>query len=221
MLHFGVEDCRSSGWKIAALQLLRAYADLSAQPASYKTIERRIAEHGHDPSARFAADFHNFAERVFAVEDQAAWSPRLRSRSAALKTPKRHLADPSLAAALMRATADRLLRDRETLGFLFESLVVRDLRIYADANDWRGVYHYRDQKARDEIDAVIETDEGEWIGVEAKLNYDQAQAASENLLRVAAKIAAPPRELMVIVPSGRAFRADNGVWIVPLTALKP
>lgn len=79
----------------------------------------------HCPSA-----LHDFAERMFLTEDQPAWAPKLRSRTAALQTPKRHLCDPSLAAALLGANTDRLLAEPESLGFLFESQVVHDLRVY-------------------------------------------------------------------------------------------
>ncbi len=146
---------------------------------------------------------------------------RLRSRTTALQTPSRHLADPSLAASLLGAGSERLLAEPETLGFLFESQVVHDLRVYAQAMGARGVFHYRDMRARDEFDAVVETDDGRWIGVEAKLGQGSVDAAAANLLRVAAKSVRPPTALVVVVPIGIAHRRPDGVVVVPLTVLGP
>ncbi|AXE38469.1 DUF4143 domain-containing protein [Acidipropionibacterium virtanenii] len=94
----------------------------------------------------------------------------------AVQTPKRHLADPSLAACLLGAGSERLLADLNILGFLFESQVVHDLRVFAQASGARGVFHYRDSKGRDEIDAVIEAKDGRWPGVEVKLGIEAVDA---------------------------------------------
>ena len=135
---------------------LRAIAALVAQPAAYAPISRRIDEATTTSVTPSTVPLlHELAERLFLVEDQPAWAPKLRSRTTVLQTPKRHLADPSLAAALLGAGADRLLLEPETLGRLFEAQVVHDLRVYAQAANARGVFHYRDSKGRDEIDAVV------------------------------------------------------------------
>ena len=94
------------------------------------------------------------------VEDQPAWSPHLRSRTTLRATPVRHFADPSLAAAALRATPARLTADPEFLGLLFESMVIRDLRIYAQAADAH-VYHYREKEGL-EVDAIVEAADGRW-----------------------------------------------------------
>lgn len=138
-----------------------------------------------------------------------------------MQTPKRHLADPSLASALLSAGTNRLLTEPETLGFLFESQVVHDLRVYAQAARARGVFHYRDVKGRDEIDAVVEAADGAWIAVEVKLGLAAADAAASNLTRVAAKISRAPVARIVIVPSGIAHRRSDGVLVVPLSVLGP
>lgn len=203
-------------------EFVRAYSALISQPASYRAIERRISEQGRmAPSQNFVADMHEFARRLFIVEDQPAWSPQVRSRTTALATPKRHLVDPSLACAALNLRPERLMRDPETLGLLFESMVVRDLRCYAEAADLRGVFHYRDQKARDEFDVVVEDHDGSWIGIEVKLSWNLVEKAVDNLQRVAEKMATPPRSLIVIVPSGRAIRTDSGVLVIPVGTLAP
>lgn len=201
---------------------LRALAGLSARPATFAAITRRMQEYATDRVGSAAApELHELAQRLYLVEDQPAWSPRLRSRTALLQTPTRHLVDPSLAAALLGAGSDRLLVERETLGFLFESQVVHDLRVFAQAMGARGVFHYRDAKGRDEIDAVVEAQDGAWLAIEVKLGEGAVDAAARNLLRVTAKIERPPLACVVMTPTGVAHRRDDGVLVVPLTVLGP
>ena len=115
------------------------------------------------------------------VEDQPAWAPHLRSKHRLRKAPKRHFVDPSLAVAALRATPDRLLRDLSLFGFLFESLVVRDLRVYAQATDAR-VLQYRDSGGL-EVDAIVEAGDGRWMAFEVKLGHGQIDDAAANLSR--------------------------------------
>jgi len=199
---------------------LRAIAAFSAQPAAYAAVKRRIEhqenrELGNDAVSKL----HNLAARMYLVEDQAAWAPKLRSSVPAVQTPKRHLTDPSLAAALLGATTQRLLVEPETLGFLFESQVVHDLRVYAQAVGARGVFHYRDSKGRDEIDAVVEGDDGSWLAFEVKLGAASVDAAADNLLRIKAKMQRAPRACVIVVPSGVAHVRGDGVFVVPLSVL--
>lgn len=199
---------------------VQAYASLTAHPSPLSTLGKRLGEDGIDVGKDFAGLFHNFAERMFIVEDQPAWSPQRRSRTRLVATPKRHLVDPALAAAALGMGQEGLLRDPETLGFLFESLVVRDLRIYAQRMD-ATVFHYRTKDATAEMDAVVERRDGSWIGVEVKLGIPAAQEASERLLQIASTIDRPPAALIVIVPGGPATRLPNGVWLVPVGLLGP
>lgn len=201
---------------------LNALAGLVAQPASFSAINRRMQdEFSASVSATAAGELHDFASRMYLVEDQPAWSPKLRSKTTAAQAPVRHLADPSLAAALLNAGTERLLLDLNTLGFLFESQVIHDLRVYAQAAGARGVFHFRDTKGRDEIDAVVENADGRWIGFEVKLGEENVDAAAANLLRVSAKIARQPSALVVITPTGVSYRRSDGVLVVPLTVLGP
>ena len=200
---------------------LAAYAGLIAQPASLAAVARRMETGAGAPSPALVPRLHDFAGRLFLVEDQPAWSPRLRSRTSLVQAPKRHLADPSLALALLGAGTDRVLADPETLGVVFESQVVHDLRVAAQAARTRGVFHLRDSKGRDEIDAVVEASDGAWLGVEVKLSHRAVDAAAANLLRVAAKVERPPAALAVIIPTGPVIRRPDGVWVLPLVALHP
>ena len=162
-------------------------------------------------------------ERLMIVEDQPAWAPHLRSRSILRTAPKRHFVDPSLAVAALRATPERLLREIRWLGFLFESLVVRDLRIYAQAND-AVVRHYRDNTGL-EVDAVVETAAGEWAAFEVKLGQNLVDEGAANLLafveRVDTTVSGPPRTLAVITATGYGYVRPDGVAVIPVGALAP
>ena len=117
------------------------------------------------------SDYLDVLNRLMVIEDQPAWAPHLRSWATLRKSPKRHLADPSLAAAALAVTPDRLLGDLNAFGQMFESLVVRDLRVYAQANDGR-VFHYRDSYGT-EVDAIVQLRDGRWAAFEVKLGTNR------------------------------------------------
>jgi predicted AAA+ superfamily ATPase len=161
--------------------------------------------------------------RIFVVEDLPAWSPALRSRTILRSAPTRHFVDPSLAVAALGTRPDRLLRDIETLGLLFESLVVRDLRIYAQAQD-ASVLHYRDSTDL-EADAIVERRDGAWAAFEVKLGPSAVDGAARTLLRVAARVDPErhgrPAVLGVITGWGYGYRRPDGVAVIPIGALAP
>jgi predicted AAA+ superfamily ATPase len=156
--------------------------------------------------------------RVFVVEDLPAWSPALRSR-----TPLRHFADPSLAVAALGADPDRLLRDVATLGLLFESLVVRDLRVLAQAIG-ATVSHYRDGTGL-EADAVVELRDGTWAAFEVKLGPGAVDDGARSLQRLADRVDARrhgrPAALVVVTGWGYGYRRQDGVCVVPAGSLGP
>jgi uncharacterized protein len=162
-------------------------------------------------------------ERLMVIEDQPAWAPHLRSKHRLRTAPKRHFVDPSLAVAALRATPDRLLRDLNLLGFLFESLVVRDLRVYAQAADAR-VAQYRDSGGL-EVDAIVEARGGRWMAFEVKLGRGHIDDAAAQLTRFAARVdtesCGPPALLGVIVATGYGYRREDGVAVIPIGALGP
>jgi predicted AAA+ superfamily ATPase len=162
-------------------------------------------------------------DRLMIIEDQPAWAPHLRSRSILRTAPKRHFVDPSLAVAALRATPSRLLREINWLGFLFESLVVRDLRIYAQANDAM-VRHYRDNTGL-EVDAIVQTAAGAWAAFEVKLGQKQIDEAAAHLLtfaeRVDTTVCGRPATLAVIVATGYGYVRSDGVAVIPVGALAP
>jgi predicted AAA+ superfamily ATPase len=166
-------------------------------------------------------DYLAALERLFIVEDQPAWAPHMRSRHALRSGSKRQLVDPSLAVAAARATPKRLLGDLNWLGFLFESLVVRDLRVYSQGLD-ATVLQYRDSGGL-EIDAIVELPDGRWSAFEIKLGAGQADDAAANLLKFVAQVdtskCGEPAALGVIVGTGFGYVREDGVAVIPIGAL--
>jgi predicted AAA+ superfamily ATPase len=168
-------------------------------------------------------DYLSALTRLMILEDQPAWAPHLRSRSILRRSATRHFVDPSLAVAALRATPDRLLGDLNLLGLLFESLVVRDLRIYAQAAD-AVVTHYRDNTGL-EVDAIVEAADGRWAAFEVKLGAGQIDDAARNLRRFVARVetsrAGSPAALIIVTATGYAYLRDDGVGVVPIGTLGP
>ena len=204
-------------------RVLRSLARNVATTASARTI----AQDTSGPDGAIDDDsvraYLNALHRLMVYEDQPAWAPHLRSRSALRSAPKRHFADPSLAAAALGATPKRLLADLNLLGLLFESLVHHELCVYAQACDAR-VCHYRDNTGL-EVDAVVEARQGNWGAFEVKLGAGQVDAAAKTLLkfrdRVDAAKSGAPRILGVIISSGYGYVREDGVAVLPVGALGP
>lgn len=158
--------------------------------------------------------------RIMLVEEQPAWSPELRSRSRLRKSAKLHFVCPSLAAAAVGANAARLMEDLRFTGFLFESLVVRDLRIYTQARGGH-VLHYRDNTDL-EIDAVVEWPDGQWAALEVKLSERWVDEAAANLIKFKDRIKhSDGARLGVIIPNGYSYIRPDGVAVIALNTLEP
>lgn len=207
-------------------RFLHAFAQLVSHPARQAVIARRAAGGDGDedavsgPSRWSAAGYLEALTRLMVIEDQPAWRPELRSRTRLVGTPKRHLADPSLAAALLERDRAGLLQDLKTLGFLFESLVVRDLRVYAQANR-ASVMCYREEKGDLEVDVVVERTDGAWVAFEIKLGPHEIEAAAAALNRLQTRTSRPPSRLAVITTGRYAYMRDDGVAVIPAAVLGP
>ncbi len=165
----------------------------------------------------------NIFDRLFLLENQKPFSSNIRSSIRLKQAEKRHFCDPSLACSLLKATPDKLINDLETFGLLFEALCERDLRIYAQSFDAE-LFHYQDYM-NNEIDAVIELKNGNWCAFEIKLGANQIDNAANNLIKIRDKIASSggkaPSILCVICGlSNAAYKREDGVFVVPITALK-
>lgn len=210
------------------MRLLRA---LARNVGTAATISRLVADTGADANeadgdavARNTVYDHLAAlKRLMIVEDQPAWSPHLRSRSRVRTAEKRHFVDPSLAVAAMAGSPEKLKRDLNFFGFLFESLVVRDLRVYAQHSSAE-VFQYRDNTDL-EIDAVVEARDGRWAAFEIKLGGEgQIRQAAANLSRFRERIdttkSGEPAALAVIVATGYGYTREDGIGVVPVGALR-
>ena len=221
-----VDVARVDGARRDPEKLGRLLRSLARNVATHATVATLAADAGgadaalkdHTAQAYLAA-----LERLMIVEDQPAWTPHLRSRARLRRRPKRHFVDPSLAVAALRATPDRLLADLELFGLLFESLVVRDLRVYAQAADAE-VLQYRDNTGL-EVDAIVQAGDGRWAAFEIKLGARRVDDAARSLLKFAARVdpeaGRAPSTLAVIVAEGYAYARDDGVGVIPLGALGP
>jgi hypothetical protein len=162
--------------------------------------------------------------RLMVTDELPAWSPNLRSRSRLRGAPIRYFVDPSLAVAALAINDEALLRDPNTLGFYFENMVIRDLRVYAQAIE-ASVFHYRDNTDL-EADAVIELADGRWAAFEVKIGLNQVDEAAKHLRKLAdervdtSKIG-PPLALGVITSTGYAYTRPDGVHVIPVGSLCP
>ena len=209
---------RNSTWLRA---ILRSYARNISTEASQATIAADMG--GEPPSENTVADYLDALRRTYVTEDLPAWNPALRSKTAVRTSPTRHFCDPSIGAALLGASPRKLLLDFSTFGLFFESLCVRDLRVYAAK--LRGtVYHYRD-KTGFEADAVVVLDDGRWGAVEVKLGEKQVEEGAAHLLKLASRVddskEGAPSFLMVLTGQQAAYCRPDGVYVVPITCLAP
>ncbi len=204
----------------------RLLISLARNISTEATTSTLAADTGGDQpiDPRTAAAYLTALQRLFVVEDVPAWAPRLRSRSRLRGASKRQLVDPSLAAAALGADRERLLDDLKTLGFLFESLCVRDLRVYC--RPLRATLsHYRDNTGL-EVDAILRQRNGDWIAVEIKIGgrvgVDAAAASLRKLRdRIDPAEVGEPKRLVVLTATGYAYERTDGVAVVPITSLAP
>ncbi|MDR0887678.1 MAG: DUF4143 domain-containing protein [Candidatus Methanoplasma sp.] len=178
--------------------------------------ERNISE-------QTVRDYIGSLRSMFVLDEQEAWSPRLRSRVRIRSLPKRHFTDPSIAVAAMKADAERLMFDPNTAGFLFESLCYRDLCVYSSALGGQ-VYYYGDNTGL-EIDSIVELGDGRWGAIEVKLGVFEFDKAAANLLALKKKMSEDspdPSFLMILCATGGiAHVREDGVMVVPIDCLGP
>jgi predicted AAA+ superfamily ATPase len=205
-------------------QLLTSLARHVGTHVKVTTLEADIAGSGGAVERHSIADYLQALSRLKVIEDQPAWPTHLRSKRQQREAAKRHFVDPSLAVAALRATPGRLLGDLNYLGHLFESLVVRDLRIYAQALDGE-VMQYHDAKNL-EADAIVQLADGRWAAFEVKIGGAEAiDEGAANIRRFAEKVdtsrSGEPACLGVITTGGYGYRRDDGVQVIPISAFGP
>ena len=202
--------------------LMHSIARNISTQASITTIKADIARDEESLTEKTISSYMDALRRMYVVEDLDAWSPALRSSTAIRTSPTRHFVDPSIACAVLRARPNDLLHDFRTLGLLFESLCVRDLRIYSQSLDGE-VFHYRDRNGL-EADAIIHLNDGRWAAVEVKLGVRMVDEAAKNLLRLRDTVDQEkmnkPSFLLVLTGDKYAYQREDGVYVVPLACLR-
>lgn len=205
--------------------LLRSLARNECTTASNSKLLNDIKEYDEETIDRdTVADYLSIFSRLFLIDNQPPFSSNIRSSTRVKQAEKRHFCDPALACALLKATPERLVSDLNTFGFMFEAMCERDLRIYAESFNAK-LFHYQDYKNR-EIDAVVELDDGRWCAFEIKLGANQIDKAASELVSIRDSLASekysiPPSVLCVVCGmSNAAYKRPDGVYVVPITALR-
>ena len=207
------------------LLLLHSLARNESTTTSNKTLKNDIKDtDNEDIDVVTVAEYLDIFERLFLTDNIPPFSTSVRSSVRVKQSVKRHFCDPSIACSLLNLTPTMLVNDLETLDLLFEALCERDLKIYAESFGGN-LYHYQDYKNR-EIDAIVEMPDGQWCAFEIKLGANQIDAAAQSLLTIKKEIeddpkGKPPSILCVLCGmSNAAYQRPDGVFVVPITALK-
>lgn len=208
-----------------AKRLMRSYARHQGTQTGVGSIAKDMSPNETETvSDKTVQNYIGALKKIFVIEDMPAWNPNLRSKTAIRSSDTRYFTDPSIAVAALGLGPQDLINDLETFGLLFETLCIRDLRVYSDALDGQ-VYHYRD-KAGLECDAVVHLRNGAYGLIEIKLGGDDAiESAAKTLKTLSGKIdftrMKNPAFLMVLTAVGRfAYQREDEVWVVPVGCLK-
>ncbi len=215
-----VSNVRRDPLKVRSL--LRSLARNTATLVEISALESDIREKENMGITRPTVyDYLDALSRLMILEDQPAWNTLIRSSYSLRKSPKRHFTDVSLAVAALGADENSLLNDLNFTGFLFESLVIHELRVYAQANDAK-VYHYRDSSGL-EVDSIVQKFNGDWCAFEIKLGTGQIDEAAANLNKFVStldlKRMKPPKSLNIITGTGISYTRQDGINVISLASL--
>ena len=206
-------------------RILRSYARSVGTQAKISSIAADIsANEAVSISNMTITSYINALKKIFVLEDSSAWNPNLRSKTAIRTSDTRYFTDPSVCTAALELGPNDLVNDLNTMGFLFENMCIRDLRIYAEALDGN-VYHYRDKSGL-ECDAVVHLRNGVYGLVEIKLGGDRLISEGIETLKKlysnidTTKMKAPAFKMVLIGVGERSYRRSDGIYIVPLSCLK-
>lgn len=212
--------------KEKAKKLLRSYARHVGTQSTLETIRQDMLSNQDDTFDQVTLySYLDALRKIFVLEDSPAWNPNLRSKTSIRTTDTRYFSDPSIATAALGVGPNDLLDDLNTMGFLFENLCVRDLRIYADYLDGT-VYHYRDKNGL-ECDAVVHLRNGNYGLIEIKLGGDKLiEEGAQNLKDLASKIdtknmSKPAFMTVLCAQAPFAYKRNDGVYVIPIATLRP
>lgn len=204
--------------------LLKSLARNESTTATNKTLQKDIKDKDRDDiNVDTISEYLNIINRLYLVENIPPFSSNIRSSLRLKQSEKHHFVDPSLPCALLNLNKQKLMANLELLGFLFESLVLRDLLSYCETFNGK-LYHYQDYNNK-EIDAVIELEDGSWCAIEIKLGAHQIEEAAKNLVNINESIkregGKPAKSLCIICGlTNAAYKRPDGVYVVPITSLK-
>ena len=202
--------------------LLRSIARNTATMVDITTMEKDIHEKDNVLVSRPTIyEYLDALNRLMMLEEQPAWNTHIRSSSLLRKAPKRHFTDVSLSVAALGADKKSLLADLNFTGFLFESLAVHELRVYAQANDAK-VYHYCDSSNL-EVDAIVQKYNGDWCAFEIKLGLGQIEDAATSLKKLVSilddKKEQAPKSLNIITGTGISYTRNDGINVISIASL--
>ena len=208
-----------------AKRLMKSYARHQGTQTAYTVLRDDIlANDAENLTEDTVYSYTNALRKIFVIEDMPAWNPNLRSKTAIRTSDTRYFTDPSIATASLGLGPNDLVKDLNTMGLFFETMCIRDLRVYAESIDGE-VYHYRDKTGL-ECDAVIHLRNGSFGLIEIKLGGDHLiEEGAENLKKFSKKIDTSkmkaPSFMMVLTGTGKyAYRREDGVYVVPVGCLK-
>ena len=206
--------------------LLKSLARNETTVVGNNTLIKDISEIGDEKekieSRITIDDYLDVLNRLHIIENQEAYSENYRSPTRVGKSPKRHFTDVSLACSCLDLTKDKLINDLKTFGFMFEAMVERDLRIYMEYLNGN-IFHFRDNVTGLEVDTILEFNDGEYAAIEIKLGFNQVEEAKKNLINFYNNMIKKPQFMCVVVGFTDVIAKDpkTGIYIVPITALKP
>mgnify|MGYP002346200798 FL=1 len=202
--------------------LMRSLARNVSSTASVSTIKKDMAGDTDTISERTVTSYISELRHLYIIEDVPAWNPSVRSKTSIRTAPKRNFVDPSLAVSALHMSSDMLMKDFNIFGLLFESLCVRDLRVYSQPI-YGEVCHYRDSYDN-EVDLVIALDDGRWAAVEVKMGDSEIEKAAVNLKKLRDTVDTAkmnePSFLMVLTATGPAYVREDGIYVIPIGCLR-
>lgn len=206
--------------------LLKSLARNESTVVSNQTLLKDIDNYADEnvilESRATIADYLDVLTRLYVIDLQESYSANYRSPERIGKSAKRHFIDPSLACSILELDEEKLMNDLNTFGFMFESLVERDLKIYANYLDGH-LYHFRDNVSGLEVDSILEFKGGEYAAIEIKLGNNKVEEAKANLIKFANSMVKKPKFMCVITANSTyvGYDKENEIYVLPITALKP
>lgn len=216
----GVKRDKSKMWMLLR-SLARNETSVSSISVLMKDIDDNVSGEDLISSRNTVSDYLDVLDKLHLIENQSSYMYKIRSRANVGKSPKRHFTDPSLGCAALNITTEKLINDLDTFGLYFEALCERDLRIYSESIG-ATLYHYRDNNTGLEIDAIVEIADGEYGAIEIKLGSNKEEEAAANLLKFYNTAEIKPKFMCIICGLYNAVvRRPDGIYVFPITALKP